>query len=144
MAAPALGPADAVALASLAGSDTRQRLTVPLAFGAYSVLALAAVRPGLPGLLVILLVAGLCDSYQVQANAAFVAGVPDGLRARRSAFLSAACTSAGAAMMLDGGGNLAAGRAQLTMAAGIIPSRCSASQRPPFRSAPDPVPVWLL
>ena len=74
--------AGAVALARLAGSDTRQRLTLPLAFGACSVMALAAVRPGLPGLLVILLVAGLRDSYQVQANAAFVAAVPDGQRAQ--------------------------------------------------------------
>jgi hypothetical protein len=83
MAAPALGAAArAVALARLAGPDTRKRLTSPLAFGACSVLALAAVRPGLPGLLVILLVAGLCDSYQVQANAAFVAAVPDGQRAQ--------------------------------------------------------------
>ena len=82
MAAPALGAAaGAVALVRLAGSHTRQRLTLPLAFGACSVLALDAVRPGLPGSLVILLVAGLCDSYQVQANAAFAA-VPDGQRAQ--------------------------------------------------------------
>ena len=132
------------ALASLAGSDTRQRLTVPLAFGAYSVLALAAVRPGLPGLLVILLVAGLCDSYQVQANAAFVAAVPDGLRAQAFGVAVGGMHLSRGGDDPGRGGNLAAGRAQLTMAAGIIPSRCSASQRPPFRSAPDPVPVWLL
>ena len=82
MAAPALGAAvGAMALARLAPPAVRERLTAPLAFAACAVLVAVAVRPGLAGLLVILLAAGLCDSYQVGANAAFVAAVPD---ARRS------------------------------------------------------------
>jgi Major Facilitator Superfamily len=82
MAAPALGAAlGAMALARLAPPALRERLTTPLAFGACAALIAVILRPGLAGLLVILLAAGLCDSYQVGANAAFVAAVP---AARRS------------------------------------------------------------
>jgi len=82
MAAPALGAAvGAMALARLAPPALRERLTAPLAFAACAALTAVVLRPGLAGLLVILLASGLCDSYQVGANAAFVAAVPD---ARRS------------------------------------------------------------
>lgn len=82
MTAPALGAALGVtALTMLAGPVTRQRMTVPLAFGACAILTATALQPGLAGILLILLASGLCDSYQVGANAAFVAAVPD---ARRS------------------------------------------------------------
>lgn len=43
-------------------------------------LTAVALRPGLPGILAVLLVPGLCDSCQVQANASFAAAVPDSLR----------------------------------------------------------------
>ena len=83
MAAPALGAALGVtAVTMLAGPVLRQRMTAPLAFGACAILTAAALRPGLAGILVILLAAGLCDSYQVGANAAFVAAVPDKLRSQ--------------------------------------------------------------
>jgi predicted MFS family arabinose efflux permease len=82
MAAPALGAAvGVIVLVRLAGPRLRERMTVPLAFGACAILMAAGLRPGLAGILVILLASGLCDSYQVGANAAFVAAVPD---ARRS------------------------------------------------------------
>jgi hypothetical protein len=55
-------------------------LTASRAWAAYAVLTAAAPQPGLPGILVILLVSGLCDSHQVHANAAFVAAVPDSQR----------------------------------------------------------------
>jgi sugar phosphate permease len=41
------------------------------------VLITAGLHPGLPVMLLILLCSGLCDSYQVGANASFVAAVPD-------------------------------------------------------------------
>jgi hypothetical protein len=64
----------------LAGPAARQRLSIALALTACAVLTAVALRPGLPGILAILLVSGLCDSYQVQANASFAAAVPDSLR----------------------------------------------------------------
>jgi hypothetical protein len=36
--------------------------------------------PRRPGILLILLASGLCDSYQVAANAAFVHAIPDAMR----------------------------------------------------------------
>lgn len=81
MGAAAVGSAaGAITLTRLAGPSARQRLSIPLAFTACAVLTAVALRPGLPGILAILLVSGLCDSYQVQANASFVAAVPDSLR----------------------------------------------------------------
>ena len=104
MAAPALGAALGVtAVTMLVGPVTRQRMTVPLAFGACAILTAAALQPGLAGILVILLASGLCDSYQVGANAAFVAAVPD---ARRSQAFGLAIggmqLGQGAAMILAG------------------------------------------
>jgi dipeptide/tripeptide permease len=87
----------------LVGPVTRQRMTVPLAFGACAILTAAALQPGLAGIVVILLASGLCDSYQVGANAAFVAAVPD---ARRSQAFGLAIggmqLGQGAAMILAG------------------------------------------
>jgi MFS family permease len=81
MGAAAVGSAaGAITLTRLAGPAARQRLSIPLAFTACAVLVAVVLRPGLPGILAILLVSGLCDAYQVQANASFVAAVPDSLR----------------------------------------------------------------
>ena len=78
LAAAALGSsAGSLALTRLAGPAARQRWTAPLAVGACAVLITAGLRPGLPVVLMILLCSGLCDSYQVGANASFVAAVPD-------------------------------------------------------------------
>jgi MFS family permease len=104
MAAPALGAAVGVtALTMLAGPDARRRLTVPLAFGACAILTAAALQPGLAGILVILLASGLCDSYQVGANAAFVAAVPDERRSQAFGLAIAGMQlGQGAAMILAG------------------------------------------
>jgi MFS family permease len=104
MAAPALGAAVGVtAITMLVGPDARQRMTVPLAFGACAILTAAALRPGLAGILVILLASGLCDSYQVGANAAFVAAVPDERRGQAFGLAIAGMQlGQGAAMILAG------------------------------------------
>jgi MFS family permease len=104
MAAPALGAALGVtALTILAGPDTRQRLTLPLAFGACAILTAVGLQPGLPGILVILLASGLCDSYQVGVNAAFVAAVPDERRSQAFGLAIAGMQlGQGAAMVLAG------------------------------------------
>jgi predicted MFS family arabinose efflux permease len=78
LAAAALGScAGSLALTRLAGPAARARWTAPLAVGACAVLITAGLHPGLPVMLLILLCSGLCDSYQVGANASFVAAVPD-------------------------------------------------------------------
>jgi hypothetical protein len=104
MAAPALGAALGVtALTMLVGPDARQRMTVPLAFGACAILTATALQPGLAGILVILLASGLCDSYQVGANAAFVAAVPDERRGQAFGLAIAGMQlGQGAAMILAG------------------------------------------
>ena len=104
MAAPALGAALGVmALTMLAGPDIRRRMTAPLAFGACAILTAAALQPGLAGILVILLASGLCDSYQVGANAAFVAAVPDERRGQAFGLAIAGMQlGQGAAMVLAG------------------------------------------
>jgi MFS family permease len=104
MAAPALGAALGVlALTMFVGPDLRQRMTVPLAFGACAILTATALQPGLAGILVILLASGLCDSYQVGANAAFVAAVPDERRGQAFGLAIAGMQlGQGAAMVLAG------------------------------------------
>ena len=104
MAAPALGAALGVmALTMLVGPEARQRMTAPLAFGACAILIAAALQPGLAGILVILLASGLCDSYQVGANAAFVAAVPDERRGQAFGLAIAGMQlGQGAAMVLAG------------------------------------------
>lgn len=54
----------------------RQRWMGPLAVAACGVLLLCALRTGLIAALVIIAVSGACASYQLAANAAFVAAVP--------------------------------------------------------------------
>ena len=68
-----------------------------------------ALRPGRPGILAILVVSGICDSYQVQANASFVAAIPDSLRGQASGLaLGGMYLGQGTAMTVAGA---AAGRA---------------------------------
>jgi hypothetical protein len=81
----------------------RRQLMRPLAIACCATLMLAALRPGLPGMLVVLGVSGACACYQVAANAAFVASAP--AQQRSQAFGLAAggmSLGQGAAMVLAG------------------------------------------
>jgi MFS family permease len=104
LAAAALGSAaGALALTRLADPETRQRWTAPLAAGACAVLIAVALRPALPAVLVILLVSGLCDCFQVSANASFVAAVPDQKRGQAFGLAVAGMNlGQGTAMILAG------------------------------------------
>jgi MFS family permease len=83
LAAPALGSsAGSLAFGRLVPAPARLRAMVPLAVAACALLCLTALRPGLPVLLLILAAAGICDCYQLAANAAFVAAVPAAARAQ--------------------------------------------------------------
>jgi len=77
LAAAALGETGgAIMLSRFVAPPTRLRLMGPLAVGACAILVLFFWQPGLPGSLLILVVSGLCASYQIAANAAFVTATP--------------------------------------------------------------------
>jgi MFS family permease len=77
LAADALGQATgAILLSRLVAPPTRLRVMGPLAVAACGILVLFLLQPGLAGCLLILVASGLCGSYQVAANAAFVTATP--------------------------------------------------------------------
>jgi predicted MFS family arabinose efflux permease len=77
LAAAALGEtAGAIVLSRFVAPPIRLRLMGPLAVGTCAVLVLFFWQPGLPGSLLILVASGLCASYQIAANAAFVGAAP--------------------------------------------------------------------
>jgi MFS family permease len=120
LAAAALGSsAGALALGRLAGPAARRHWTAPLAAGACAVLIAVALRPGFPIVLVILLVSGLFDCFQVPANAAFVAAVPDQQRGQAFGLAVAGMNlGQGTAMILAGAAAQHLGPAAVIAAAG--------------------------
>ena len=83
LAASALGEtAGAIVLSRFVAPPTRLRLMGPLAIAACGVLALFFWQPGLPGSLLILAASGVCASYQIAANAAFVSAAPQEQRSQ--------------------------------------------------------------
>jgi predicted MFS family arabinose efflux permease len=83
LAAAALGEtAGAIVLSRFVAPPTRLRLMGPLAVGACAILVLFVWQPGLPGSLLILVASGLCASYQIAANAAFVSAAPQEQRSQ--------------------------------------------------------------
>jgi MFS family permease len=77
LAAAALGEtAGAIVLSRFVAPPARLRVMGPLAVAACAVLVLFFWQPGLPGSLLILVASGLCASYQLAANAAFVTAAP--------------------------------------------------------------------
>ena len=77
LAADALGQSTgAVILSRFVAPPTRLRVMGPLAVASCGVLALFFLQPGLAVCLLILVASGLCASYQVAANAAFVNATP--------------------------------------------------------------------
>ncbi len=62
--------------------STRLRFMGPLAFATCAVLVLFILRPGLLVSLLILFASGLCASYQLAANAAFVSAAPQERRSQ--------------------------------------------------------------
>jgi len=120
LAAAALGSAaGALALTRLAGPEARQHWTAPLAAGACAVLITVALRPVLPVVLVILLVSGLCDCFQVAANASFVTAVPDQQRGQAFGLAVAGMNlGQGTAMILAGAAAQTFGPATVIAGAG--------------------------
>jgi MFS family permease len=104
LAAEALGASLGAALFSrLVAPRRRLRWMSPLAAGSCAVLVLFALRPSLTWALVILMISGLCDCYQLAANAAFVRAVPDGQRGQAFGIAQGGMSlGQGAAMILAG------------------------------------------
>ena len=83
LAASALGETvGAIVFSRFVAPPTRLRVMGPLAVAACAVLALFFWQPGLPGSLLILFASGLCASYQIAANAAFVSAAPQEQRSQ--------------------------------------------------------------
>ena len=83
LAAAALGQTvGAIVLSRFVAPPTRLRLMGPLAVGACTVLVLFFWQPGLALSLLILIASGLCVSYQLAANAAFVSAAPQEQRSQ--------------------------------------------------------------
>ena len=74
--------AGAIVFSRFVAPATRLRVMGPLAIAACAVLALFFWQPGLPGSLLILAASGLCASYQIAANAAFVSAAPQEQRSQ--------------------------------------------------------------
>jgi len=85
LAAPALGATvGAITFSRFVAPARRMRWMSPLAVAASGVLILFVFRPPLPIALMVLVVSGLFDCYQLAANASFVAATP--ARQRSQAF----------------------------------------------------------
>jgi MFS family permease len=83
LAASALGEtAGALVFSRFVAPPTRLRVMGPLAIAACGLLALFFWQPGLAGSLLILVASGLCASYQIAANAAFVSAAPQEQRSQ--------------------------------------------------------------
>ena len=83
LAAEALGETvGAIVLSRFVAPPKRLRLMGPLAVAACAVLVLFFWHPGLAVSLLILFASGLCGSYQIAANAAFVSATPQEQRSQ--------------------------------------------------------------
>jgi len=104
LAADALGQATgAIILSRFAAPPTRLRVMGPLAVGSCGVLVLFFARPGLAVCVLILVASGLCASYQLAANAAFVSATPREQRSQAFGLAQGALSlGQGTAMILAG------------------------------------------
>ncbi|HEY1914636.1 MAG TPA: MFS transporter [Streptosporangiaceae bacterium] len=104
LAAPAAGyTVGALIFGRLISPAARGRLMTPLATACSALLVLVALRPGLPGVLVILAASGGCACFQVAAQAAFVAAAPASRRSQAFGLATAGLTlGQGAAMIVAG------------------------------------------
>jgi len=104
LAADALGQCcGAIALSRFAAPPTRLRVMGPLAVAACGVLVFFFAQPGLTASLLILVASGLCASYQLAANAAFVGAAPREQRSQAFGLAQGALSlGQGTAMILAG------------------------------------------
>jgi MFS family permease len=104
LAADALGQtAGAIVFSRFVAPQTRLRFMGPLAVAACGILVLFFWRPGLSVSLLILCASGMCASYQLAANAAFVTAAPQERRSEAFGLAQGGMSlGQGAAMILAG------------------------------------------
>jgi len=104
LAADALGQATgAIILSRFAAPPTRLRVMGPLAVASCGVLVLLVTQPDLAVCVLILVASGLCASYQLAANAAFVSATPREQRSQAFGLAQGALSlGQGTAMILAG------------------------------------------
>jgi MFS family permease len=104
LAADALGQATgAIILSRFAAPRTRLRVMGPLAVASCGVLVLFSAQPALVVCVLILVASGLCASYQLAANAAFVSATPQEQRSQAFGLAQGALSlGQGTAMILAG------------------------------------------
>jgi len=138
LAAGAFGAAaGAVLFSRLARPQQRLRWMGPLAVASCAVLGLFVFHPALPWALLVLTISGLCASYQLPANAAFVQAVPPEQRSQAFGIAQGGMSlGQGAAMILAGAAAgqftsslvIAVGAAIGTVAASVIVLARSSAQ----------------
>ena len=138
LAAGAFGAAaGAVLFSRLARPQQRLRWMGPLAVASCAVLGLFVFHPALPWALLVLTISGLCASYQLPANAAFVQAVPAEQRSQAFGIAQGGMSlGQGAAMILAGAAAgqftsslvIAVGAAIGTVAASVIVLARSSAQ----------------
>jgi Transmembrane secretion effector len=116
LAVDALGQTlGAIMLSRLVAPPTRLRFMGPLAVAACGILVLFLWRPVLPVSLLILFASGLCSSYQLAANAAFVIATPTERRSQAFGLAQGGMSLGQGAIMI-----LAGAAAQHHAPAGVI------------------------
>jgi predicted MFS family arabinose efflux permease len=104
LASQALGASvGAITFSRFVAPCQRLRLMAPLAVLACGMLVLFVLRPPLPVALAILMLSGICDCYQLAANASFVSAAPPQHRSGAFGLAQSGMTlSQGAAMVAAG------------------------------------------
>ncbi len=127
LAAQAFGTtAGAIGFSRFVQPAQRLRWTEPLAVAACAALALFAIGPGLPGVLLILALSGLFGCYQLAANAAFVQATPPGRRSQAFGIAQGGMSlGQGTAMIMAGAAAEHFTPASVIAAAGIVGALCA-------------------
>jgi predicted MFS family arabinose efflux permease len=104
LAAGAFGASlGAVLFSRLVSPSRRLRWMSPLAIGSCATLMLFVFHPPLPAALLVLMASGVCDCYQLAANAAFVGATPAAQRSQAFGIAQGGMSlGQGAAMILAG------------------------------------------
>jgi MFS family permease len=124
LAAQAVGETvGAIAFSRFVAPASRLRMMGPLAIASCATLVLLAVRPSLSIALVILAVSGVCASYQLAANAAFVQATPREQRSQAFGIAQGGISlGQGAVMILAGAAAQSFAPARVIALAGAVGS----------------------
>ena len=117
LAAQAVGETvGAIVFSRFVAPASRLRLMGPLAVASCATLVLLAVRPTLPVALLILAASGICASYQIAANAAFVQATPREQRSQAFGIAQGGISLGQGAVMILAGAAVEAARPETVIA----------------------------